>query len=434
MLSLPCRAFSLNVVLIVWDTVRSDHTTPQGYVRDTTPHLAALARRGLWFSEMTSDSGWTLPNVSSLFSGERTITHGVFSTEASLPPATRTLAQIFAAHGYRAAAFTGGLITEPHYGLARGFDPALHFDSSETGMGAFKDSLDGALRWLDAGDRAPFFLFIHGADAHYPYRCPASARLRFAAKSCPGPVSGVQIDGDFLSMFDEDSESGDEWMTSTPEDWDRAAAVKKSTSSLEYLRAEYDGCLSYADEQLPRLEEELTRRGLWKDTVLILMSDHGEELGERGTWGHYGLPLNEGLTRVPLLIMSPTIPEGLRGSATASPAQTVDVSATLLDLEGWPRPEAFEGRSLAPILAGASFEPRPAFSAAPSFSDPARRTLAFESLRLGRWKILRDRSGWRLYDLAEDPGEVRDVGASRPDILADMLTRMTALSAPGIKP
>lgn len=326
----PAEPGALNVVLVVLDTVRAKSLSLHGYERPTTPRLEELARGGVVFDRCLSTAPWTLPAHGSMFTGQYAYEQGI-GWETPLGDRFLTLAEVLTGHGYATAGFVGNLLyCGREFGLARGFahyrdhprDALSILASSSLGrevllrlklitlesrndaptvVGWFTD-------WLDHRDPdAPFFAFLNLFDAHALYQPPEGFRF--------GPVTDVLR---------------------------RGVRHRFSPEEMQVLVDAYDGCIAFTDHWVGRLVDELGQRGLREDTIVIVTSDHGEQLGEHGLTDH-GNSLYRPLLHVPLLICLPGGP-GLR---VAEPVTLRDLPATVLDLVGVP-PETLPGASLAP--------------------------------------------------------------------------------------
>ena len=303
-----------NVVLVCMDTVRADHLGAYGYdVRDATPYLDELAARSLVFTDASAAAGWTKPSVPSFLTGTPPCQHGVYEGSARfemgavtdvLPEGALTLAEVFAERGYRTAAFIKNAQLRPGNGFEQGFD--LYRDE----VGDARDIRWAGLDWLDEGDpEQPFFLYLHILDAHWPYAVPPEYAARFAPAA---EIAPFQSDG-FRTVRD------------AIHDGERAFSAEERAT----LEALYDGALRHIDDQLRLFARGLEQRGLGEDTVLCIVSDHGEEFGEHGRIGH-GHGLWENLLHVPWILHVP----GRKPERNDVPVSLLDVFPTLTALVG----------------------------------------------------------------------------------------------------
>jgi arylsulfatase A-like enzyme len=407
-----------NLLLVVIDTLRSDHTSAYGYARDTTPRLRALAEAGVRFEAAYAPMGLTGPSHASLFTALEPPAHGVVKNGLSLAPEHVTLAERLAAHGYQTAAVVSSFVLDHRFGLDQGFahyDDALDPDEATTRLESWEGhgvpegfdrrgdhTADRALRWLreQRAPERPFFLFVHYFDPHSPYD-GSGAGAAFAA---PAPAALPPIPG------------------------------------LAELVDAYDSEIVFADAMLGRLLDALSALGLEQHTLVVVTADHGEGLMQRGYVLH-GVSVHEEEVRVPLVVRWPGRIAG--GRVLAGPVALVDVVPTLAELleigAGGPESPgvaAPAGRSLAAaLLRDAPLDPeRPIFLLRRRFAPSLVRPVLLESgadgaplppvpvagqqraLRRGRLKLVEaPREGGRsLYDLAADPGELRDLATLEP--------------------
>lgn len=370
------------IVLISIDTLRADRVGAYGYAAARTPAIDALAREGVVFERALSHSPQTLPSHASMFTGKLPFEHGVrdnigFTLEAPArkPATTDTLPARLGARGYRSAGFVSAFVLRAETGIGAGFD---HFDAElpPSAPGASMGSVrrDGAQtvgraeRWLANQPDARFFLFVHLYEPHRPWRVP------------PG--------------FDAP---------------DR-----------------YDAAISYADTLVSRLVRALASRGFYDDATVVLVSDHGEGLGDHGEEEH-GVFLYDESVRVPFVVKRPGAKGG--GTRVRDPIALVDLFPTLVEAAGGQPPRRLEGRSLLPLVEG-----RP---------GPGERGVYAEALyplyHFG-WSPLYSLTDARyryvlaptpeLYDLARDPGERENLAASRPRVASAMRQALEARIAP----
>jgi choline-sulfatase len=361
------------VLVITLDTTRADRLTPYGYMSASMPHLERLAREGVVFDQAISVAPLTLPAHSSLFTGHYPARHGVrHNASPALAETATTLAELLGQEEFRTAGFVGSVVLDSDRGLAQGFqtyagvrDRSLQ---SSFGQRRADDVVDDAIRWLDDVD-GRFFLWTHFYDPHRPYDPPEA----------------------FQSVSDP-----------------------------------YVGEIVFVDSQIGRLLDALERRGVLHETLVVVVGDHGESLGEHGEWDH-GVLLYESVLRVPLIIRAP----GFRPARVAAVVRLIDVMPTILDLAGVTAP-SLDGISLTGLMAGTRVEPD-VQAYAESFDMgqvgwPQRR-----AMRDGRYKVI-DGPRQELYDLASDPFELQNLYDDRQPLASVMIRRLRAVSGAGPTP
>jgi arylsulfatase A-like enzyme len=407
-----------NVLLIVLDTARPDAFTAYGVSHGlATPIFDAMASEGVLFRNARSTSVWTLPAHASLFTGLFPSRHGAHHESHRLAADVVTMAELLApSHD------TAGFSENPHIGRAKGFAQGFAtFEETwrEESSAQRPDTLQLALAWLDArkGSARPFFVFVNLMDAHLPYAPPA----RWARDVLPGAIDPATADR--LSR-----------LTGREARLYMAGRLSLTPLELEGLRALYQAEVSHADARMGTLVEHLRDSGELDRTLVIAVSDHGENIGEHGLMEHQ-LCLCETLLRIPLVLRLPgVLPASQQRDA---PVQLVDLLPSVLDAAGIPRrrwPE-LEGMSL---LDGDLPSDRPVYAEymrplrqrerfaklAPEF-DFAPYDHRLRSIQVGSLKLVAsDRGGVELYDLAADPGELHDLAAERPDAARDLALRL----------
>jgi arylsulfatase A-like enzyme len=426
-----------NVLLIVWDTVRAQNLSLYGHVRHTTPNLQQLAARGVWFRHAFSTSSWTLPSHASMFTGRwpHELSTG---WKAPLDDREPTLAGRLGSLGYDTAGFVANLdYLGRETGIARGFS---HFEdypltvreifTRYIGLGRRVDhfsiamlvdklvgrrggrqrplmpiarehsksapDIDRAfldwLSWQRQRDR-PFFAFLNYNDAHTPYEVPDDSTKGFGIR---------------------------------PESWHERLLLQKwiatdrpptSLRDVQMANDLYDDCIAYLDRRLGALLDELGRRGVLDDTVVIVTSDHGEHLGDHRLFFH-GCSLYRQLVNVPLVVAGPTrVP---KRQVVDEPVSLRDVPATVLDLAGLARGDLLPGRSLARFWNQRDGAPQPVFE--PLLMEMERPALLtnqgrepvsrgpMKSLVAGGMHYIRTGDGGEeLFALGADPQELTSV-------------------------
>jgi choline-sulfatase len=353
----------LNLVVVTLDTTRADRIGAYGARDVETPAIDHLADEGVLFEQAVSAAPLTLPAHSSIFTGKFPPEHGVRDNGGFfLGPDQTTLAELLKARGYRTGGFVAAYVLAAKWGINQGFETYFDdFDLSQTrvlSLSAIQrpanEVLDKALPWIEQAGNQPFFAWIHLYDPHSPYRPPEPFASRYKAHP-------------------------------------------------------YNGEIAFADSQIARLVSTLRSRNLYDRTVIVVMGDHGESLGEHGE-GSHGFFVYNSVTNVPFVIRAPFSHTTHR--RVADPVRSVDVLPTVLDLLGLPAATGISGVSLVPLMTGAKTElGLDAYSEAMyplhhyGWSD-------LHALRSGRYKVI-DAPRPELYDVDRDPNETTNLFADR---------------------
>jgi arylsulfatase A-like enzyme len=404
----------LNVLLISIDTLRADHLGCYGYPRPTSPHLDAFAAEGVRFARAISQSPWTTPSHMTLFTSLHPSSHQLnqsyesfLRTARVLPEATVTLAEVLREHGYRTLALTGGGTVAGRLGFDQGFEEYLE------GYYNLGNRVWNQLQtWLDAPREAPFFLFLHTFHVHAPYSSIELAQEHIDAETAQEMYRATLAAGSPLAG-------------------QRRFLAERGLLRPEVTKALYDGGIRETDAFLGRLFDELHRRGLDDETLIIVTSDHGEEFADhdpKKLYDAHGHSQHEELVHVPLLVQFPRY--AAAGRVVNVPVGLIDVAPTILDLLGITVPSAMQGQSLATLWR----TDRPVRSAVTSEATIDPR-VEHKSLRTSRFSYLvsyrtgadGERTGLpgpflrgKLFDLRADPRERIDLVAQRPRLAARM--------------
>lgn len=325
-----------DVLLVLLDALRADHLGCYGYERPTSPRIDAFAASGLMFRHAYSQAPWTKPSIPTLFTSLHPIQHGVYEGEARgsagalesdvLSEEAFTIAEAFGAAGYRTAAYVNNAHLQASQGFAQGFG------IYEQGSLDAKEINRRFLEFADADRRRPFFAYLHYLDAHWPFRPePPFDRL------FPTPKGTLEFTKEEWRGLRDRINDGIQSLG--PEDRARLIAL-------------HDGAIAELDSRIGELLDALEARGALRRTVILLTSDHGEELFDHGKVGHGGT-LFEEVLKIPMIL---AVPAGRRGEASDVVARTLDVFPTLLDAAGIPIPRGLEGRSLVGARDTASVE------------------------------------------------------------------------------
>src|SRR5262245_28535794 len=299
-----------NVLLVTIDTVRADRIGAYGYAKAAPPAIDRIARAGVGFAVAASQAPLTGPAHAAILTVQYPARLGVRDNASTpVPAAATTIAEQFKAGGYRTGAFVGAFIVGPEYGFGQGFDTFdATFSQFSTGMKLQAqrrggEVTDAALAWLRSGTQ-PFFAWVHLYDAHAPYDAPAPFKARFA-------------------------------------------------------QSPYDGEVAYVDSCVGRLVEALEQSGVLERTLVVVVGDHGEGLGDHGEAEH-GLFLYDSVLHVPWVMRLPS--HASDGTVVKTQVRTIDVAPTLAAIAGL-RASKVDGQDVLPFVRGAvPRDPAPSYA------------------------------------------------------------------------
>lgn len=355
-----------NVLFITLDTTRADRIGAYGYSAAKTPRLDRLAAQGVLFDRAYAPAPMTAPSHASMFTGLWPPEHGVYTNGiVALDSGVPVLADELRKRGYSTAAFVASVVLQAKSGFERGFD---HYDDDLSSSADDGDDLhrsrdgklvvDAAVRWLSNRPKpdSPFLCWVHLFDPHHPY----------------------------LTHTDEFGET--------------------------FRERPYDGEIAYVDRQLDRLFATLDKLDLARDTVIVVVGDHGESLGQHGEDTH-GYLLHDSTLHVPLIIVDPR--QKHVGRRVATPVSLVDLFPTLSQITGLPDAAKRVDRSLVPALRGEELAPRACYSQTlEPFVEAGWAPL--QGLTTDRWRYVRTTRP-ELYDLKADPGELNNMAEREPE-------------------
>jgi len=389
-----------NIIFISIDALRRDHVGCYGYPRNTTPNMDAFARDNIVFNHAFVNEPWTLTSHMSMLTGFNSITHGTYEWKA-LHAAIPTLAEYLKNVGYATIACVNTSWLVPVAGFGRGFD---RYSTTTYGYSPDEPVRSGEkqnvriIGELTRVKRQPFFAFIHYFDVH--------SKFEYLPYDAPEP---------FKSMFNADVAST--FRFSVPDIFasDYLGYVCQNSIALPEQELQnivdlYDGGVAYADHCLGEFFSFLKKNDLYDNTMIIVTADHGEEFQEHGWMLHSNPYYYDVILRVPLLVK---LPKGapLPGKATIdSLVEIIDIQPSILDLVGI-EPVFVQGKSFLDLISGKGAGKETVYGIASTGSF---------FVRDHKWKLISDkgldRNRYRLYDLANDPGEQTNVVLDHPEI------------------
>ena len=412
------------VVVILVDTLRSDHLEAYGYERTTAPALGKMAREGILFADAIAQGAWTKVSVPSMMSSTYPTSNGIYEMAQKLPASADTLAEAFRDAGYATWAGSANGFSGRANNLHQGYE-VMHERSSlviPEGHPRSKTARmlnDRLLPWLESHRDVPFFVFFHPIDPHSPYepyrpydtmwgRADGKARYEEWREKANPVVREHRRNGNLPHRED-------------------LAEVGIDPDEFNQLTIDwYDGSIRAADVEVRRLMEKLQELDLADDTLVVFLSDHGEEFFDHGGGFHEDNVYGE-LVNVPLVFRWPAALPG--DTVVDETVEMLDVAPTLLQLAGIDVPERMQGDSLVALLRAGESEER--WSDQPAISEWMRRTdqrprggVDSHSIILGGYKLVRnfERSDesvpeFELYDHRQDPLDQVNIASANREIV-----------------
>ena len=387
-----------NLIIILPDAARADHFGSFGYSRETTPRADELFAESVVFTQAYCTAPTTKPSVASLFTSQFPDTHGAVGVHTPVLADCAALPEVMRDHGYVTAGFSANPFLARRFGFGRGFDEfhevftQANLQPSQMGFVPAGLVVSAFEEWLEDHAQDRFFAYLHLLQPHMPYTPPPP----------------------FSDMFGSNG-----------------SAAKSPRA--EVREAAYDGNLSYADDAVGQVLDAISRRHLEEQSVIVLLSDHGEAFKEHGHWAHNTTVYQE-MIYVPLAFRFPSrcgVTPGTRSEIIC----LTDVMPTLIDIFDFPMPGTMQGRSRAHLLAGGEdSDPSYAVTRSRGFDrtgGPMRPEQVSYALTAPRYTLSLSKQGQsvELYDRESDPGEESNIAADLPEIVAELHQQFEAWAA-----
>ena len=394
-----------DVVFVSIDTLRADHLSCYGYERETSPFIDSLAQKGVRFEHARSASPWTLPAHTTMFTGQLPATHHIVDDSVSLDQSTPVLASVMKEQGYQTGGFVSTLYVSKIFGFDRGFDYFEDFDlhtekRNLSGEVIAEEIISQAMNWWSSLEEdKPVFLFLHFYDVHYEYDPPEP----------------------YTSMFDRPPQKGDRKYRNYFHFKKKPVKEKQMTHQI----AQYDETIRYVDDQLKRIQEAADKSG--RKIRWVITSDHGEEFGERGSWGHAHTLYAEQL-HIPLIISGAGVPSN--SVVDSNWVGNHDIAPTIASWVGKVDSLQADGLDLNDFLSGKKSIPDRPFLGETTRFKTNRLSLLENDYRL-EWDLKSNRA--ELFKPLEDPTEKNNLAKKEPQILQAMKIRAEDLLGDGWK-
>jgi arylsulfatase A-like enzyme len=420
----PAQSPKPNVLIVVLDTLRADHCSLYGYPRETTPSLDAFAKEAVVFDNMLATSSWTRPTIASLMTGAYPGRHGARTYTDVVRSDLPRIAAILNDNEYETYAFARNANVHPYWGLGNEF-----FSYAFFGVGASDDHVMQTLRHtLPKLKGSTWFAYVHLLDPHGPY---TPREIRYGPHKGTDPaVYQEQFVG---RMFSDDGRymtfalegigvSRDRFIELRQEQGPDAAEPDPLPGLVRESIDLYDSEIYEADARFNEILNLLKDTGQFDDTLIVFLSDHGEEFFEHEGWTHGKTVYEEGV-HVPFVIRMPG--GEYAGRRVPSLVEIVDLPSTILSFLGLDVPETMQGRNLLPMIAGQEDLDHIGFASL--FNEQGSIT-ELSAAKWRHWKLIVDhvRKADAFYDLSVDPGELNP-SATPPENGPAMRDRVSAL-------
>jgi len=365
-----------SVILVTIDTVRADHIGCYGFADIQTPTLDGLAHDGVLFQRAISQVPLTWPSHAAILTGAYPFQNGVQDfTGQPLEARFRSVAQAFKAHGYATGAVVSAFVLDRSWGLARGFDyyddafSAETFQKKDIGLVDRKaaESVNHAISWLSKHSQQPFFFWLHLYDPHSPYDPPEPYRS-------------------------------------------------------QYRTHPYDGEIAYADHELGRLVAWLKSKHAYDQTMVVVLSDHGESLGDHGEKEH-GFFIYNSTVHIPLIVKPPA-GSGIHTGSVAAPVETIDVAPTLLQVAGIKDP--IQNQFGAKGLFGAQAQSKDQTYSETFYPFSSFGWSPLHGLETSRYHYI-EAPAPELYDVQADPAEKNNLASQQTATVAVLKEKLQTL-------
>ncbi len=399
-----------NVVLMLMDTLRADRLGVYGYDRPTSPAIDALARESVLFEAAHGAAPWTLPSVISMMTSTFACEHGVLSDHDPANSTLVPLAERMKRAGFETRSTFANPYAGPKWGMNRGFDSAAM-------TGGANRSLIGT--WIaQRTSKRPFFWYLHNIEPHDPYDAPVSLLRMFGRGDRRDQLAVNGLLSNFRKLSRLEFVDG-EWRRTRDNTSDQQQVLDQLRSKNPAMHALYDAEVRQADMRVSGVVTALKSAGLWENTLFVLVSDHGEELGEHGYYQH-DQSVYEELVHVPFLVHFPG--GRFAGRRVETPVSLVDVLPTILAAVGRSDlAEGARGRDVATLIESTGPTPPAVVSLRMNRKKhfrPIHESRGDQNVvvRDGDWKFIFnvERSRHELYRLDVDPAETKNLVEEEP--------------------
>ncbi len=423
--SSPKKREKLNLIVLSVDTLRYDHLHFAGYERETSPRLDEFARESIHFANTFAPRGQTWPALTSVMTGLYPISHGVRHNGEMLRKDIPSLAGILRSQGYETGAFLTNFGEAPN----RGFQTKGSYQDKDKPHHLWDDeAATQAINWLEERrDESPFFMWLHLVSPHADYEPPEPYDTMFST-GYKGDVTGSKED------------HMDAWVL---------GKKQPTQEEIDHIISLYDGEVAFSDAVIGRVIDEVKRMGLWENSVVVFLSDHGEELMDHKNYMYHGCSIYDAVLKVPFLLRLPE--DHLGGTKFDGVVSLVDVLPTVLHVLDSPVPHRVEGVNLIDVVENRSAPQEAVMSewaraqGNPRLGEdpgvikvPGKAAKRIYAIRTSQYKYIYNPANMspknhpfqkqkrpakglpyelkELYDIKADPGETRNIASENREV------------------
>lgn len=423
-----------NILVISLCSVRADHLGCYGYERNTTPKFDSLAKESIVFENAISQWPKTAPSFASIMSGKYGHTTGVMRITPGqyLVDGHETLAEVLRVCGYDTAAFVSSPALNLSTNILKGFETISGTSSAVT---QYLGVTDRAAAWLGQERRKPFLLWVHYNNAHYPYTGGGNSPNVFVDDEYYDASLQVKLNPHSPLTLPVPAEHPyrRQILRADIGGVHSKAALKERPTEYAFYIARYDAGIRAADRMAGDLLDTVREMGLLDNTVVVVLGDHGESLGNHNYYFEHGRFPYDDCAKVPLIIRPPG---GTEARRIRTPVPIFGIAPTLLEIAGLDAPEAMEARSFWQLAQGRG---KPDYV----FTESGYQIDYTLSVRGEEWKLIHipnttDQSlmkgeEYELYNLSEDPGEKNNLYEDRPEVATRLRIVLDKWSQPWVK-
>jgi arylsulfatase A-like enzyme len=446
-----------NIVIFLVDTLRADHLSLYNYPKETDPNIVKLAKEGIVFKSAYSCAPWTLPSIVSIMTSRFPSDHGVVIGSLKVSQSDVLLAEHLKSLGYRTGSFYENVYAGSMAGLDRGYDtienirnlPKAERKKRKKKKIGWQGKVDFFVQrisqWLNLSKGKPFFLYIHIVNPHNPWAASSYSQKKIGKVYNKEEIKSIrQYHTIYRRLTRANNDAG-----LAPGTIDNSAKQQEYLEELMNSRELginlYDATVMDADMRTGAVIDSLKGHGLWNNTLFILLSDHGEEMGEHGAWQHDQSVYNE-LIHVPLVFHFPQ--HQFSSTVYDENISLIDIAPTIVDYLGSSKiPSQWDGKSLLPLIQNKQVIEEDEFLITTQrinlkkYYKPHHQTRGNINIviRQGNWKGIwnMEKASFELYHIKDDQGETHNLSSEHKTLVHKMkiyaLNRFGRIKTSGFK-